>query len=156
MSLSIGGDRLIIPLVSLCGVKYGIWGDRLIKSSNDRVKYHLIWKKMRFGITHDPGDKRHGKKMKASYGLLMGSYGDAEDGMAIDFYFGPDLGSDQIFRVKQVVPDTNPPEIDEYKYIVGCWAETEAKDLYLAHIPRKFFGGIEKVSLKSLEKYQTK
>ena len=138
-------------LYQLGSTNYAFWGDRLIKS-NEPIKRVMCWNKMRLGISHDPGDKRHGRTMRAGYGHIRGSYGDAEDGMSIDVYLGPDLASHDVWRVKQIKPDTG--EIDEYKYVIGCWSESEAKDLYLRQMPKQFFGGIEKVDLTSLEKYQ--
>lgn len=126
-------------------------GSRLIKS-NEPIKYVMRWKKIPIGVTHDPGDKRHGRVLPAGYGHIRGSYGDAEDGMSLDIYLGPDLGSDRIFKIKQVVPDTG--ELDEYKYVIGCWDEDEARNLFCRCMPRRFCGGVESASLKSLEKYQ--
>lgn len=122
--------------------------------SNDPICRVLRWKRLEIGLTHDPllGDTRHGRKMTAGYGHIRGSYGDAEDGMSLDVYVGPDLGSDQVFRAKQVVPETG--DFDEYKYIIGCWTTDEAKDLFLAHMPERFFDGIESVPFSELEKYQ--
>ena len=57
-----------------------------------------------------------------------------------------------MFRIAQIKPDTG--ELDEHKYVIGCWSSDEAKELYLSHIPKKFFGSIEQVDLKTLEKYQ--
>lgn len=119
--------------------------------SNEPIRRVMYWKRIPIGITHDPGDPRHGRKVSASYGHIRGSYGDAEDGMSLDVWIGPDLGSDAIYRVKQVREDGS---LDEYKYVIGTWSEKEAKALYLAHLPEKLFGGIEPVSLSALEKYQ--
>ncbi|MBD2019311.1 hypothetical protein H6F43_03825 [Leptolyngbya sp. FACHB-36] len=137
----------------LLGNTYYLRGDRLVKS-NDPVRRVMHWHKMRIGVSHDPGDQRHGRAITAGYGHIRGSYGDAEDGMAIDVYIGPDLASREVFRVKQINPETG--ELDEYKYIIGCWVQQEAKRLYLANMPKKFFGGIEPVDIKSLQKYQVR
>lgn len=138
-------------LYSLGGATYSLVGDRLIKS-NEPIKRVMRWKKIPIGVTHDMGDKRHGRVLPAGYGHIRGSYGDAEDGMSVDIYLGSDLGSDQIFRIKQIVPDTG--EFDEWKYMIGCWSKPEARDLFQRCMPKRFYGGIESVSLKSLEKYQ--
>lgn len=151
-----------IPLLAIAGVPYQMVGDRLIAvaslyKSADPIKRVMRWYKLDIGISHDPGDKRHGRSMRAGYGHIRGSYGDAEDGMSIDVYVGPDLGSREVFRIKQIFPPESGDkagELDEYKFIIGTWTEAEAKKLYLRHMPKRFFGGVERVSLKSLEKYQ--
>lgn len=126
---------------------------RLIKSA-DPIKRVMLWNKIPIGVSHDAGDKRHGRSLRAGYGHIRGSYGDAEDGMSIDVYIGADLGSREVFRVKQVKPETDPPELDEYKYFIGCYSAQEVEDLYLSCMPKRFFGGVEKVSLNRLKKYQ--
>lgn len=142
-----------MPKIVFQGVLYKQDGDRLIKSA-DPVRYIMRWNRMEIGVSHCPrfGDSRHGKKVCAGYGHIRGSYGDALDGMSLDVYIGPDLASQKVFAVKQVIPDTG--EVDEEKYVIGCWSESEAKDLYLKAMPEKFFGGIRPVPLKSLAKYQ--
>lgn len=124
-----------------------------LRKSADNIKKVLPWWGLEIGIEKEPGDLRHGRKMKAGYGHIRGSYGDAEDGMSLDVYIGPDLGSHELFKVKQINPETG--ELDEYKLIIGCWSLPEAKQLYLSHMPEKFFGGIDRVGLRSqLGKYQ--
>ena len=118
-----------------------------LKKSASGIKRVLTWWGLQIGLEKEPGDIRHGRKMKSGYGHIRGSYGDAEDGMSLDVYIGPDLGSHELFRVKQVIPETG--ELDEYKFIIGCWSLSEAKQLYLSHMPEKFFGGIDKVNLRS-------
>lgn len=122
--------------------------------SNDPIRRVLRWKRLEIGLSHCPlmGDTRHGRKVTAGYGHIRGSYGDAEDGMSLDVYVGPDLGSDQVYLIRQVVPETG--ELDEYKYIIGTWSADEAKDLFLAHMPDRYFDGVESVPFSTLEKYQ--
>jgi hypothetical protein len=122
--------------------------------SNDPIRRVLKWKRLEIGLSHCPlmGDTRHGRKVSAGYGHIRGSYGHAEDGMSLDVYVGPDLGSDQIYRVRQVVPETG--ELDEYKYIIGTWSADEAKALFLAHMPLDRFDGVEAVPFSDLEQYQ--
>jgi hypothetical protein len=140
---------------TLSGIAYalGPCGRSLVKS-NEPNKRVMRWNKMEIGVSHDPGDKRHRRTMKAGYGHIRGSYGDAEDGMAVDVYIGPDLASQDVFRVDQVVPETG--ELDEGKYIIGCWDMEEAKALYLSCMPARFFGSISKVPAKWVEQYQRK
>ncbi|MDA0269049.1 MAG: hypothetical protein O3A14_19340 [Cyanobacteria bacterium] len=146
------GDRTPIDLARVLDFEYStmssgrtLWilgrGHGALTKSGERAKRVMRWKRLEIGLSHEPGDTRHGRKMKAGYGHIRGSYGAAEDGMAIDVYVGPDLGSDRVFKVKQVVPDTG--ELDEYKYLIGCWDKDEAQQLYLAHMPKRFLGGVE-------------
>jgi hypothetical protein len=121
--------------------------------SGEKAKRIMRWKRLAIGLSHDPGDLRHGRTMKAGYGHIRGSYGEAEDGMAIDVYLGPDLGSDRVFKVRQVVPETG--ELDEYKYVIGCWSKDEAQQLYLAHMPERLLGGVETVDFdQELKRFQ--
>jgi Inorganic Pyrophosphatase len=125
----------------------------LQKSANS-IKKILQWKRLPIGIEFEPGDKKHGHAtMKnASYGHIRGTWGKGEDGMSIDVYVGPDLGSDRIFKLSQIFPDTG--EFDESKYIIGCWDADEAKALYLAHMPKRFFGSIKPIPFAELKPYQ--
>lgn len=138
--------------VNLGGIIYRLEGVRLLRKSNEPIKRVMRWWRLEIGLSHEPGDKRHGRSMTAAYGHIRGSYGDAEDGMAIDIYLGDDLASREIFWVKQIKPDTG--ELDERKLIVGCWTQAEAEALYLRHMPKRFLGSIEKGNLNSLAKYQ--
>lgn len=125
----------------------------VLSKAGERAKRLMRWKRLVIGLSHEPGDLRHGRKMTAGYGHVRGSYGAAEDGMAIDVYIGPDLGSDRVFKVRQVVPETG--ELDEHKYIIGCWDKDEAKQLYLAHMPKRFLDNVEGVDFeKELGKYK--
>ena len=122
--------------------------------SNEPIKYILQWDGIDIGITHNPKDSRHGRPMTAFYGHIRGSYGDAEDGMSIDVYLKPVFNlRSPIFRVKQVRPETG--ELDEHKYVLGCADAQEATELYLKHMPKRFFGGIEQVKPKLLDPYRT-
>ncbi len=121
-----------------------------LRKSNDPIKRVLLWNRLEIGVSHEPGDKRHGHVLTAGYGHIRGSYGDPDpvsgevgDGMAIDVWIGADLGSPKVFRVKQIRPETG--EFDEWKYVIGCWSQEEAKQLYLACMPKRFFAGVESV-----------
>lgn len=116
--------------------------------AHDKTKHLQDWHGLKLGISHDPGDERHGRPMTASYGCVWGTYGQAVDGMAIDVYVVPDSTADTVYRVSQVVPKTG--ELDEYKYILGAASQSKAAALYKAHMPAQFFGGITKASIDEI------
>ncbi|MDJ0703189.1 MAG: DUF1073 domain-containing protein, partial [Leptolyngbyaceae cyanobacterium MO_188.B28] len=115
-------------------------------------KWIMRWQGIEIGITHFPGDLRHNRPMRAGYGFIRGSYGDAEDGMAIDVYIGRNLSSEKVYRIAQVKPDELV--LDEYKWVIGVNTPEQARALYLQHMPRKFLGMVEASSLKDLAKYR--
>lgn len=133
------------------GAKNPARSDSLLSATSERTKFILNWNGLRIGITHQPGDLRHGKPMAAHYGRIFGSYGDAEDGMAIDCYLGPNPDSKNAFRVRQNRPDGT---FDETKWVFGCHSLKEARDLFLRHMPQTFFGGIDPAPLDELKKYR--
>lgn len=102
------------------------------------------------GITHRPGDMRHGRPMECAYAHIRGSYGHAEDGMAYDAYVGS-AQSDRLFRVMQLKPDGT---LDESKWMLGCESLEQARGLYLKHMPQVLFGGIEEVDWSILDQFR--
>lgn len=115
------------------------------------IKYVLKWQGLQLGVTHEPGDLRHDRPMAAIYCHVRGSYGAAEDGMAIDAYLGPNPESVAAFKVRQLKSDGT---VDETKWIFGCDSIVQARDLYLRHMPQMLFGGIEAASLTDLSAYR--
>lgn len=103
-------------------------------------------------ITHDPGDKRHGRTMTMGYGRVRGSYGHAEDGKSWDVFVGPNPESDKTFKIRQIDPDTLIH--DETKYVVGCDTIEQARDLGLIQMGADRFGGIEPVKHAELSTYR--
>lgn len=110
------------------------------KQDAEPIKYVQDWHGLQLGITHEPGDLRHGRPMRAKYGHVRGTYGQAADGMAIDVYVNPEGDRASVFRITQLNPDTRA--LDEYKYMLGYGSDIEAEAAYLAHMPAKFFGGV--------------
>ncbi|MBD1995315.1 DUF1073 domain-containing protein [Leptolyngbya sp. FACHB-541] len=118
------------------------------KDSSDKAKYVLKWQGLRIGVTHESGEFRNGYPMFAGYGNLFGSYGDAEDGMSVDVYVGRDLSSPRVYKIRQLKRDYT---LDESKLVIGVGTSQEAVALYLRHIPREMFGGVEEVKLAELQ-----
>lgn len=115
-------------------------------------RWVMNWQGLQLNITHMPGDIRHGKPMRAMYGNIRGSYGKAEDGMAVDVYMGRNLSSERVFRVSQVKPEDK--QLDEYKWILGTDSIDEAREVYLAHMPVRYLGLIEEKSLDDLTEHR--
>ncbi|HEY9644379.1 MAG TPA: DUF935 family protein [Coleofasciculaceae cyanobacterium] len=111
------------------------------------TKRVLNWNGLKIGITHETGDERHGTKMRSPYGRLYRSYGQAQDGKAIDFYVLDESG--ELFKIRQLTEDGT---LDEIKYAIAP-SLTEARDAYLAHVPRSLFGGIEAADPSELSAY---
>lgn len=116
------------------------------------VKRVIHWGGMDIGQTHDPGDLRHGTTMQAGYGHLRKSYGNAPDGKAIDFYLGNNLRSSDLYKVRQLNPDTG--EVDEYKYFVGFDTAADVKNAFCHHSGTARFGGIELCDRSELREYR--
>lgn len=105
------------------------------------------------GITHDPGDIRFGTPMIAAYGHIRGSYGEAEDGDAIDVFISPDSRKiSKIYKVRQI--DKNTGLLDEYKYFLGFDNPTEVKSCFCKGAGESRFGGIEETTIRELGKYR--
>lgn len=111
------------------------------------TKRVLNWNGLKIGITHEAGDTRHGTEMRSPYGRLYRSYGQAQDGKAIDFYVVDESGS--LFKIRQLAEDGT---VDEVKYAIAPSLQ-EARDAYLAHVPRDRFGGIELADPEELSAY---
>lgn len=120
------------------------------QDANDRPQLVTDWHGLSLGITHKPGDMRHGRPMLCHYAHIRGSYGHALDGMAHDAYVDMD-GGDRIFKVRQLKDDGT---VDELKWILGCSSIELARDLYLRHMPRQYFGGIEEAEPGELNQYR--
>jgi Inorganic Pyrophosphatase len=94
------------------------------------------------GITHQPGDKRFGRPMMANYGHLQGTYGQAEDGKAWDFYLGDEPDNENLYEVLQTTPDGMP---DERKFITHCRDRDHAREVFVSHAGRDRLGYIRPV-----------
>ncbi|MBW4635800.1 MAG: DUF3626 domain-containing protein [Iphinoe sp. HA4291-MV1] len=142
----------------LLGGSQGLAWLRSLQTRNDYVyvKKIIRWNGIEIGLEYLPSDSRFGKKLRFGYGHFRRFIG--EDGEALDCYVSPVLIDDPektrdrpIFRIKQLADDG---DFDEWKYILGSENLEEAQDAYLSAMPARFFGGIEKVSLKSLVEHR--
>ena len=100
------------------------------------------------GITHEKDAIRfpYSLPLSAGYGHIRRSYGAAEDKKAIDVYWGGDESATDVYRVRQLNPDTG--FVAEHDYFMGFGGEDAPKairELYLRHLGQKRFGGLEKV-----------
>ena len=111
---------------------------------------------MDVSIENRKGSVRKGKRpdgtqwkkiMRAHYGYIRKTEGD--DGEHFDVYIGPNLESNKVFIVHQVKPEDDSP--DEDKGMIGFNSLEQAKDMYLYHIPRKFFGDIEETTMEEFK-----
>jgi len=117
-----------------------------------KIKRVVKWRGLSIGQTHDPGDLRHGTTMTSGYGHLRKSYGHAPDGLAIDFYLGNDLDSPDLYKVRQIDPDSG--EFDEWKYFAGFRDPMTVKSSFCAHSGASRFGGVEKCDRTELQQYR--
>lgn len=124
----------------------------LFLPESKKIKRIVKWRGLSIGQTHDIGDLRHGTTMSSGYGHLRKSYGHAPDGLAIDFYLGDDLDSPELYKVRQIDPDSG--KFDEYKYFVGFRDPMHVKSSFCAHSGASRFGGVEKCSRTELQQYR--
>lgn len=116
------------------------------------IKRVLEHNGLKIGVTHDAGDYRFKKPMFAGYGHIRKSYGQAEDGLALDVYLGRNLQNPDIWKVRQLNPDTGM--LDEHKYFIGFDNPNQVKDTFCHHAGDKRFGGVEKCSIEELNAYR--
>lgn len=94
------------------------------------------------GITHQAGDTRYDRPMLSHYGMVMGTYGQAEDGKAHDIYVEPgDTEGMCLYCIDQIDPSTR--QLDERKYFLSKSVD-RAKNLFILHVGPSRFGGIRK------------
>ncbi|MDM9583128.1 DUF935 family protein [Nostoc sp. GT001] len=124
----------------------------------DRV---LKWQSLSIGVEFLPGQvrfpgRKNSKKLRSGYAHIRNYVG--ADGEALDCYIYPGLlkdepeGSDRIFQISQVSPEDG--DFDEHKFMLGYENLKAAKLAYLQEMPVDFFGGIQEVTVESLEQYK--
>ncbi len=124
----------------------------------DRV---LKWQSLSIGVEFLPGQvrfpgRKHSKKLRSGYGHLRGFVGNDQE--ALDCYIYPGLlkdepeGSDRIFQVSQVSPEDG--DFDEFKMLIGYTNLKAARGAYLDEMPIDYLGGIQEVTVESLEQYK--
>lgn len=119
----------------------------LKRDANDMVQETQKVKGVTFYIEWPVGSVRYYPRtgyrtpMKCNYGFIPRTLDEDGDDEEIDAYLVPEATQSPIvFEIEQIKPDTG--KFDEIKYMVGFDSENEAKEMYLAHIPAKFFGSI--------------
>ncbi len=124
------------------------------KDAADPPKKIVNWNGLSIGVTHQVGDTRFplARPIVADYGHLRRSYGSAPDGKALDFYLGENLESPNVFKVRQLDPQTGMP--DEDKYFIGFEDAASARDCFTYHAGRDRFGGIEPIDQNQLQVYR--
>ncbi|MBW4675937.1 MAG: DUF935 family protein [Desmonostoc geniculatum HA4340-LM1] len=124
----------------------------------DRV---LKWNGLAIGVEFLPGGvrfpgRKHSKKLRSGYGHIRGYLGN--DGEALDCYIYPGLlkdepeGSNRLFQVTQVSPEDG--DFDELKLMISYSNLKTAREAYLAEMPIDYLGGIQEVTVESLEHYK--
>lgn len=118
----------------------------------------IRWGGLDIGITHQPGDQRFpgSNPMRAYYGRIYRSWGNAEDGKAIDAYispsFNPESDNNPIYRVIQRDPASGMT--DERKYFFGYSSPEDVKRAHIYHAGMERFGSIEQVDPGELDAYR--
>ncbi len=124
-----------------------------VKETEYTLDGKMNWNDINCHIENKSGTFREGKdksgkpwksKMYWHYGRIPSTIG--KDGDMIDVFVNPNGGSNKVFKVKQIDPDTK--EFDENKYLLGANDISHAKKVYLAHYDSpKYFGSIEEIDL---------
>lgn len=141
--------------------RYGIIPDsRIVRNdSEERLDGKVIrWGGLDIMITHEPGMQRFpgSNPMRARYGRINRSYGQGEDGKAIDVYvnpdFDPDTDNNQIYRVTQTKPYTG--EVDERKLFFGYQSPADVRLVHSYHAGAERFGSVEAIKPSELDVYR--
>lgn len=105
-------------------------------------------------VTHNPGDQRfeYGLPMRDRYGYLEGTYGNAPDGKAFDFYINPGYRVNDemplVFMVSQTTPDG---AIDEPKFMLGYPDLSSAREAHAYHAGMDRSGLVEPMDWDDLD-----
>lgn len=134
------------------------WAEPVLREDgNEPTKKVINWNGLRIGITHEAGNARFGYPLRGvSYGRIYRTYGQAEDGRAIDCWVGPDLESGKAFWFQQLDPEDGSP--DELKLVIGFPDRLTAKNVLQDNLPLylrdAMFGGLFEVSPVELDVYR--
>jgi hypothetical protein len=116
---------------------------------NQAVQKVLDWHGLKLGIQYLPGDRRHERTLTAAYGHVRGTYGQSDDGMALDVWVNlKGAASDRCFKLQQLTQDG---EHDEDKYILGVESIKAAQNLYTANMPKKLMGTVKECAIAELK-----
>lgn len=83
---------------------------------------------------------------KVDYGFIPATKGG--DGEGLDVFLGPNNNSPFAYWVTQRKADG---DFDEFKLVLGCDTQAEAKKIYLDHVPEKFFAGIREGTVSQIK-----
>lgn len=128
--------------------------------ANDPVKKVVDFHGIKVALEWLKGETRKysndfSRPMFADYGFVADS--DSEDGEELDVYLGPDLDSDKVFIVAQLVGDwevengAEPGSFDEFKILFSVSDAGKAEALYKLHMPSECFGGLWELSIKEFK-----
>jgi hypothetical protein len=81
------------------------------------------------------------REYKCDYGYIPGTLGG--DGQGLDVFLGDKADSPDAHWIQQKKADGS---FDEYKVMFGFKDRNEAKDMYLQHVPKKYFGTMATMS----------
>lgn len=94
----------------------------------------------------DPEGNEWSRTYTADYGFIPKTNGG--DGGSLDVFVGPSEKSAQAFMVSMIKADG---AFDEYKLFLGYDTVREALDVFKAHIPQRFFGGVSELSVGAVK-----
>lgn len=97
------------------------------------------------GKDHDGNEWE--RTYKADYGYIPRTKGG--DGEDLDVFVCGKADAADVFWITQKKGESGT--FDEYKLMLGCETAAEAKAVYLEHVPEKYFGGIEAVSVEKVK-----
>lgn len=98
------------------------------------------------------GKDKHGKawesRMPADYGFFKGS--EAIDGDAVDVFVGPDLDSDMVVAIDQIIDG----KYDETKFLVAVKSQAQAEKLYLSAYQKGWkLGDVSTTTVQQLKEW---
>lgn len=121
--------------------------------ANDEVKKKLNIDGIAIDIEWPKGSTRSYKNsdfhvpMHCHYGYIRSTEG--EDGEEWDIYVNSEQPSELVFKAEQLKDDGG---FDEYKFILGCNSEEEARKLFEQHMQADKIGKFEKLSWNDFKK----
>lgn len=118
---------------------------KIKKTNFQQIDIHIDRPKGFVQKGKSPDGAKWERVYKLDYGFIPGTKGG--DGEDLDVFLGPNAKSDTAFWVTQRKEDGS---FDEYKIFLGFNSQLAAKRAYLAHIPRKFYGGMEEMPVAAM------
>jgi hypothetical protein len=125
------------------------------KAADGAVKKVVDFQGIKVSIDRPMGFVQTGKDAEGNewsrtyhndYGFLPRTNGG--DGGSLDVFMGPSEKSDRVFWVEQRKADGT---FDEFKIFLGFDAPGEVLDVFKAHIPVRFFGGLSEMTVAQMK-----